>query len=107
MVTLKEKLIDKLEEIPGIEHRPWPSRDDGFSTLHLNDKEIGHFHNFNELDLRLGKKLIKSERLKQDFDSTHHPNRSPNSSYFEFRFQRTRDLDKIVRLVKLLADVRS
>ena len=102
MTVLKDELVNRLEQIPGLTHKSWPGRDDGFSTIHFNGKEIGHFHNCNELDLRLGKKLIKQEGLAHHPDSVNHPNRSMNSQYVELRFHEHRDLEPVVRLVNLL-----
>lgn len=103
MAHLKTELIKRLEMIPGLTHESWPERGDGFSTIHLNGREIAHFHHFNELDLRLGKKLIKQEGLSHYPDSVKHPNRSMNSQFIELRFTRACDLDRIVRLVSILA----
>jgi hypothetical protein len=102
MVSLKKKLVAQLEKVPGIEHVPYPDRDDGFSGLNFQGKEIAHFHNFNELDLKLGKKLIKREGLTHYSDSINHPNRGANSQYIELRFNNQAELNEVVRLVKLL-----
>ena len=100
MANLKLNLIKELERLPGITHQPWPDRDDGFSTVHFHDREIAHFHNFNEIDLRLGKQLIKQENLKQPIDSIRHPKRSAHSAFIEIRFTTAQDVQKIVHLVK-------
>lgn len=102
MAKLKAELVRRLEDIPGVTHRVWPDRDDGFSTLHFHGKEIGHFHNFNEIDLRLGKTLIKSHGLLPYPDSAKHSNRSPNSQFIEIRFRKANDLNKVIELVKQL-----
>ncbi|MCB1647109.1 MAG: DUF5519 family protein [Pseudomonadales bacterium] len=102
MKSLKHELVLQLEKIPGIEHVPCPDRDDGFSVLNFRGKEIGHFHNFNEIDLRLGKQLIRQEGLKHPADSSKHPKRSPNSPFIELRFHHQRDISKVVHLVGLL-----
>lgn len=106
MGKLKDELTTRLEKIPGIEHVPYPDRDDGFSALNYYGDEIGHFHNFNELDLKLGKNLIKREGLTHYPDSKNHPKRGVNSQYIEVRFRRQSELDKIVRLVELLIEQR-
>lgn len=59
--SLKTLLVEKVQQIPGISHKPWPERDNGISTLHFCDKEIGQFHDFQEINLRIGRKLIKKE----------------------------------------------
>ncbi len=104
MSGLKDQLIESLERIPGLEHRLWPERVDDFSTLHYDGKEVGHFHNSNELDLRLGKKLIRVEGLHHHPDSNYHPNRTVGSQYIELRFCKISDLADIVRLVQLAVD---
>lgn len=102
MGALKDELIVRLERIPGVSHVPWPDRSDGFSGVRFRRKEIGHFHNFNELDLRLGKKLIKRQGLRHYPDSEVHPKRGAGSQYIELRFRRRKDLDEVVKLVELL-----
>ncbi len=101
MTTLKQQLVQKLEAISGIEHRPWPDRTDGFSAVRYRDKELAHFHNDHELDLKLTKSLIKQEGLKHYCDSKIHPKRSVNSPWIELRFTKSSDVDEIVRLVKI------
>lgn len=107
MTPLKAELIKRLEAIPGVTHRPWPERDDGFSTIHFGGKEIGHFHSANELDLRLGRKLIERSGLKHPHGSACHPKRSANSQFIELRFDGAGDLDRIVALIALLVDERA
>jgi luciferase-like monooxygenase len=102
--SLKMLLVEKLQQIPGISHTPWPERDDGFSTLHYRGKEIGHFHNFQEIDLRLGRKLIKAEELDHYPDSKNHPNRSANSIFIERRFANVKEVEDIVRLVQIAVE---
>lgn len=102
MNPLKSERVKRLESISGVEHKTWPERQDGFSTLLFNEKEIGHFHNFNELDLRLGKTLIQQEGLSHHPDSVYHPKRSKQSQFVELRFNTPQDLDRIVELVQLL-----
>ena len=84
--ALKMLLIDKVQQIPGVSHTPWPERDDGFSTLHFQNKEIGHFHNFQEIDLRLGRKLIKAEGLTHYSDSNTPPTQIYTPTFMDTRF---------------------
>ena len=100
MPRLQHILISRLVEL-GAEHAPYPDRDDGFCGLRYNGREIAHFHGFNELDLRLTKKVILSEGLVHPPDSTVHPKRGVGSHWIELRFNRKSDLDEIVRLVQL------
>ncbi len=101
MAALRKKLVHELEKISGVEEKPWPERDDGFSTLHYKGKEFAHFHNNNELDVRLTRGIIRQEGLVHPDNSYVHPNRSKNSQWIELRFTRSSHVDEIVRLVKL------
>jgi hypothetical protein len=102
MEKLREKLIKELENINGLKDKPSPVV--GGSALYFNDKEFAHFHNDNELDLRLTKKVIVGEGLSHPKDSLHHPKRSAGSPWIEVRFEKVSDLKNIVKLVKLAVD---
>jgi hypothetical protein len=102
MVKLREKLIKELEDIDGLKDQPSPVA--GGSALYFNDRAFAHFHNDNELDLRLTKKAIISEGLSQPKESMHHPKRSPGSPWIELRFEQVSDIKNIVKLVKLAVD---
>ena len=100
MSSLRIKLVQRLEKL-GVEDRPWPGRDDGFSSLFYDGKEFAHFHNDNELDIRLTNGVIRREGLTHPADSQVHPNRSKNSQWMEIRFTRASHVEEVVRLVKL------
>jgi hypothetical protein len=100
VVTLRTRLIERIAKL-GVEVRPVPGRDDGFSSLSFRDKVFAHFHNDNELDIRLTKSLIVREGLTHPTDSAVHPNRKKTSPWIELRFHTSSDLDRIVQLVKL------
>lgn len=99
MPKLRKELIQKLELIPGLEERP--SRVAGGSAIFYKDKEIAHFHHDNEIDVRLTKKIIRSEGLNHPEGSKIHKHRSPSSEWIEIRFHKTKDVDEAVRLFKL------
>ena len=99
MNELKAQLLDTLTNIEGVEIKPSPVA--GGTALFYFGKEFAHFHNDNELDLRLTKKVIQNEGLAHPSGSVHHPTRSPSSPWIELRFTTTKDIAQIVRLVKL------
>ena len=99
MQSLKEKLIEAVEQIPGVENRPSPVA--GGSALHYKGREFAHFHNDNELDLKLTKKLIKQEGIAHPENSEIHPGRAPSSQWIELRFNQACEVEKIAMLVKL------
>lgn len=99
MPKLKQLLVEKLEEIPGLEDRP--SKVAGGSAIFFNNKEIAHFHTNNEIDVRLTKKIIKKENLSQPSDSDFHHHRGPGCEWIELRFRNEKQVDEVVRLFKL------
>jgi hypothetical protein len=100
MAALRARLIDRVAKF-GVEERELPGRDDGFSSLCYGGKAFAHFHNDNELDIRLTKAVIVREGLTHPTDSTVHPNRAKSSHWIEIHFHSTADLTRVVRLVKL------
>jgi hypothetical protein len=103
MSTLRARLVERLKEF-GVEDRQLPGRNDGFSALCYQGTPFAHFHNDNELDIRLTKTVISREGLKHPPGSTVHPNRSKTSPWIELRFHSAADLDRVVRLVQLAVD---
>lgn len=99
MSNLRKKLIEKLEAFEGLEDRP--SKVAGGSAIFYHGKEIAHFHNDNEIDVRLTKKIIKREGLSHPIDSEVHHHRSATSEWIELRFSRTEHVEEVVRLFKL------
>lgn len=79
MSKLKTMLVAELERIPGVECVP--SSLAGLIEFRYKGKSFAHFHNDNELDLRLTKNVIKAKGLSHPGDSIYHPNRSRNSAW--------------------------
>ncbi|MCB1553014.1 MAG: DUF5519 family protein [Xanthomonadales bacterium] len=101
MHALRDTLSRRLREL-GVEERAWPGRDDGFASLHFRGKEFAHFHHWSEIDIRLGKDVIKRERLVRAAPSKVHPDRASGSPWFEIALNSTADVDEALRLVKLV-----
>ena len=101
MSSLKNDLLQKLQAITGLQ--ALPSQVAGGLALFHDGKELAHFHHDHELDLRLGKALIRSLRLSHPPRSEFHPARSPSSNWIELRFHTSEDVDRIVELVGLAA----
>jgi hypothetical protein len=97
--NLRKKLVEKLKAFEGLEDKP--SKVAGGSAIFYNGKEIAHFHNDNEIDVRLTKKIIKREGLTHPTDSQIHHQRSANSEWIELRFSSAEHVDEVVRLFKL------
>ncbi len=99
MTTSKEQLLDQLASVEGVSAEPSPVA--GGTALFFRGKEFAHFHNHNELDLRLTRKVIKSLGLSHPPGSVHHPTRAASSPWIEIRFSSPGELQRTVELVKL------
>jgi hypothetical protein len=97
MDQLKEALLLELHKFDGVQDRPSPVS--GGTALFYFDKEFAHFHDANELDLRLTKRQIQLLGLSHPRGSVHHPTRSPNSPWIEIRFQTADDIAHVKKLV--------
>jgi hypothetical protein len=95
----KDALLAELEKIEGLEARPSPVAG-GTALLYLG-REFAHFHDANELDLRLTKKNIQALGLSHPEGSVHHPGRSPNSPWIEIRLRKRSDIARVCGLVKM------
>lgn len=97
MDQLKQALLLELRKLDGVQDRPSPVS--GGTALFYFDREFAHFHDGNELDLRLTKKKIQLLGLSHPSDSIHHPTRSPNSPWIEVRFITEDDIAHVKKLV--------
>ncbi len=84
MPKLRNDLVKRLERIPGLEDRP--SKVAGGSAIFYREKEIAHFHDDNEIDVRLTKKVIRKEGLHHPIGSKIHKQRSPSSEWMSLDF---------------------
>jgi len=98
--ALRKDLSKRLRKL-AVEERAWPGRDDGFASLLFEGKEFAHFHNWSEIDIRLGKAAIRREGLSHPSESKVHPDRSKNSPWYEMKILCGADVDEVVRLVQL------
>ena len=99
MNPFRSRLSNQLREL-SVEERAWPGREDGFASLLFKGNEFAHFHDWQEIDIRLGKDLISRERLIRQ-PSRVHPNRAKGSPWYEMKLKSASDVDEVVRLVKL------
>jgi hypothetical protein len=97
--SLKQKLLASLVDIAGFTAEP--SKVAGGTALFFRGKEFAHFHHDNEIDLRLGRKLIKDLGLSHPAGSTFHPTRSMSSQWIEVPFHSDEEVRRVEHLVKL------
>jgi hypothetical protein len=99
-MNLRKELIKRVAKL-GVEDRPLPGRDDGFSSLCYCGKPFAHFHNDNELDIRLTRPVIYREGLTHPSNSKVHPDRKTTSPWIELPLKTTGDLERVIKLVKM------
>ncbi|HEX5160624.1 MAG TPA: luciferase family protein [Steroidobacteraceae bacterium] len=100
MNALRKSISQRLQEL-GVEERAWPGRDDGFASLVYRGKDFAHFHHDGEIDIRLGKEVIRREKLAHPADSVVHPERAAGSPWYEMKLRTAADVDEAIRLVRL------
>ena len=100
MNSLRNRMNQRLREI-GVEERVWRGRDDGFLSLLFRGKEFAHFHTDCEIDIRLGKDVIRREGLVHPSDSKVHSGRSENSPWYEMKVSCASDVEEALRLVQI------
>ncbi len=102
MKSLRIQLTEELEKIPGLEKCVLQREEADFIYFTYKGKETAHFDNDNELDLRLGKAVIKQEGLTHPADSRNHPHRGKSKPHWiVLQFTRVDKIQEVVRLVKL------
>jgi len=101
MSTLRQQLTQSLLKISGVTEKHWPDRDDGFSSFEYKGKDFAHFHHDNEIDVKLGKQIIKKHRVPRPDDSEQHPDRAAGSPWIELRYNTSAEVNEVVRLIKL------
>lgn len=99
MAALRNELIKKLEALPDLTVRLWKNSD--LLCVYFKDKEVAHFQNDFEIDIRLTPALIKQKALVIPKDTSSHPDRAKNSRWIVQAFQNTEQLDEILELVEL------
>jgi len=99
MNMLKQKLLHSLASIEGLAAERSPVS--GGTALFFRGRELAHFHNDHELDLRLTKKVIHALGLSHPTVSVHHPTRSSSSPWIEVRFYTGAEAERVAELVKI------
>ena len=98
MASLKKELLRQLHEIEGLQ--ALPSEVAGGTALFYKGKEFAHFHNDNEIDLRLTRQLIRRLGLKHPPRSSTHPARAASSNWIELRFFNAEEVETVAALVR-------
>ncbi|MEM7335447.1 MAG: luciferase family protein [Chloroflexota bacterium] len=104
MSVLFNSLKEKLRTVPAVEVDYY--KNSSLLVVNYKGKEVAHFQNEFEIDLRLSRSIIKREGLVPPQNSESHPDRSKNSIWIVQQFHSTTEVDEIVRLVMLAIELR-
>ena len=96
-------LVKQIEQLPNFKVAYWQDTD--LLCVFHNGKEIAHFQNESEIDIRLTPKIIKQRGLKPPQNTTSHPDRSKNSRWIVQSFADEASLDDIVSLLQIAAEL--
>ena len=99
-MTNQTELIEALVELPDVEMQVLTGKSEGFTYFTFKGKEIAHFDNDLEIDIKLSKKVIEEESLEHPKDSKSHPNRYKTKPHWIVIQLEKFTLEEIVRLAK-------
>lgn len=99
VTDLKQKLIVKLSALSDIHVDYY--KDTALLCVYYLGKEIAHFQNDREIDIRLTPALIKREKLTPPEQTLSHLDRSKNSRWIVQAFTNEQDITRVVALIEL------
>jgi len=98
---LKDSLTESiLERFPDVDQRT--SRFSERPAFWLGRREIAHYHDGNEIDVRLTRKVIR--RLKSELEADRRVQMRGSSDWVELRFPRRADLARVLELLELACE---
>jgi len=103
MFKLRDELVKRLELLPNVKVAFWKDTD-LLCVLH-KDKEVAHFQNGHEIDIRLTPAIIKKRGLHPPQDTASHLDRSKRSRWLVQSFVQAEELDRIVELVQVATEL--
>jgi hypothetical protein len=100
-MNLRTQFEENLRKLPEVEVEIW--KDSALMCVFFRGKEFAHFHDHEEIDVRLSQRFIKDEGLKPLENSRYHPKRSKKSRWMQFRFTTKKESEDLMRLlIKLI-----
>jgi hypothetical protein len=99
-MKLRRRFEDELRALPETKVELW--KDSDLMCVFYRGKEIAHFHDHEEIDVRLSQAFIKKEQLRPLDDSKFHPNRSKQSRWMQFRFRTDKEVEALLSLIRRL-----
>ena len=103
-LKLKNQLEADLRKLPDVEVDLW--KDSDLLCVFYRGREFAHFHDHEEIDIRLSQQFIKKEGLTPLENSPYHPNRSQKSRWMQMRFTTEQERVDLLSLIeRLIEDV--
>jgi hypothetical protein len=99
-MKLRTQFEKELRAMPEIKVELW--KDSDLMCVFYRDKEFAHFHDHEEIDIRLSQRFIKKEALSPLKDSKYHLKRSKKSRWMQFRFTTKKEVEELLSLVSRL-----
>ncbi|MEM7539034.1 MAG: luciferase family protein [Chloroflexota bacterium] len=99
-MDIRKIFINHLNALDDVEVGLW--KDTELLCVFYRGKEFAHFHDNEEIDIRLSQKFIKQEELVPLENSPYHPKRSKKSRWMQFRFDTEQDMLALVGLIERL-----
>ena len=96
---MRDELVKQLEKLPDVKVALW--KDTDLLCVFHKEKEIAHFQNEREIDIRLTPGIIKQRGLTPPKHTTSHLDRSKNSRWIVQSFEHEDQLDDIVTLLQI------
>ena len=96
---MRDELVKRLEKLPDVKVALW--KDTDLLCVFYKEKEIAHFQNEREIDIRLTPGIIKQRGLTPPKHTTSHLDRSKNSRWIVQSFAHEDQLDDIVTLLHI------
>ena len=96
---MRDELVKRLEKLPDVKVALW--KDTDLLCVFHKEKEIAHFQNEREIDIRLTPGIIKQRGLTPPKHTTSHLDRSKNSRWIVQSFAHEDQLDDIVTLLHI------
>ena len=103
MPDLRDELVQRLAVLPNVSVAHYKETE--LLCVFHNNKEIAHFQNQHEIDIRLTPKIIKQKGLHPPPNTTSHLDRSTSSLWIVQSFAQPEMLDDVVALVRLAAEL--
>lgn len=79
-------------------------RDTDLVCVYYKGRKIAHFHDAQEIDVRVPRKFARAHGLGEPLTSARHPNRSKNSIWRIFRFFNEDEVAQLVALFDKLIE---